>query len=239
MRSGRPVVCGDVQAPGAIERIAREKGAFVHQIHRDFTFYRQDRKSWRFSAGDVRIDDLPNPALFGSVQFNNAACALHALHMLADRLPLDHAAIENGLRQVRLPGRFQLIADHPVTVILDIAHNPGSARVLANNLRSMPCCGKTHAIFSVLSDKDVVGIFEAVKDQIDVWHLLELKTGRALRLDVLHDYARETLSGKPLHIHSSSLSALNQAMSSAVAGDRIVVFGSVVIVAEAQHCGYN
>lgn len=239
MRAGKPVVCGDSRPPSSIERVALEKGAIAHQLNRDFTYHRRGHDRWSFRAGDYVLDELPSPALFGSVQFNNAACALQVLHLMEGLLPMDKKSIDRGLRHVNLPGRFQLAASRPKTVILDIAHNPSSARALAENLRSMPCDGKTHAVFSVLSDKDVTGIFRAMGEQIDVWHLLELNTGRALRLDVLQECAREAADGKPIHVYPSSQAALRRLESFAADGDRIVVFGSVIMVAEARCCGYN
>lgn len=238
-RAGRPIVCGDINPPRSIARMAKEKGAVLHQLNRDFSYRRQNKSLWSFHAGDCTVEDLPSPSLFGAVQLNNAACALQVLHLMKDRLPVDKADLVYGLTRLHLPGRFQIVETRPRTVILDIAHNPGSARVLAENLRSMPCRGKTHAVFSVLSDKDVLGIFQAMREVVDVWHLLELNTGRALRLDVLKDCAHEVVSGKPIHAYVSTHSALDGATASASADDRIVVFGSVVMVAEAQRCGYN
>lgn len=239
MRAGKPVVCGDAQAPPSIEQVAREKGAIMHQLNRDFSYRRHGDHRWSLTAGDCVIEDLPQPSLFGSVQLNNAACAVKALRLMEDCLPLDRKAIAYGLTHLSLAGRFQIVTTHPRTVILDIAHNPSSARVLAENLRALPCGGKTHAVFSVLSDKDVVGILQAMADQIDVWHVLELNTSRALRLDVLLECVQEVICDKPLHAYLSSRLALDNAMAAAAEDDRIVVFGSVVMVAEAQHYSYN
>ena len=57
------------------------------------------------------------------------------LTSLRDRLPVDATAIRAGLARAWLPGRFQVIPG-PVEWILDVAHNPAAAAVLADHLET-------------------------------------------------------------------------------------------------------
>ncbi len=57
---------------------------------------------------------------------------LQALEELDLYIPIE--AIHQGLQTVSVPGRFQVIPGK-VTTILDVAHNPASARLLAENLK--------------------------------------------------------------------------------------------------------
>ena len=54
----------------------------------------------------------------------------------ATRCPWQRGAIREGLVAVELPGRFQVLPGRP-TIVLDVAHNPHAARVLAAALGAM------------------------------------------------------------------------------------------------------
>jgi dihydrofolate synthase/folylpolyglutamate synthase len=56
-----------------------------------------------------------------------------ALDCLRERLPLAMQDVRRGLAEVSLPGRFQVLPGRP-QVVLDVAHNPEAAAVLAANL---------------------------------------------------------------------------------------------------------
>jgi len=78
----------------------------------------------------------------------SSSAALAALSCVHERLPVTRAAIEAGLRDVRLPGRFQILDFHGVVQwILDVAHNPLSAQTLADNLMACVEPRRTMAIF--------------------------------------------------------------------------------------------
>jgi len=96
-------------------------------------------------------------ALAGSHQLWNAALAIKALS-LAD-LDVSEEAIARGLREVSWPGRFQLA--HP-RFIIDGAHNPASARRLAQTWREVYGDKRASLILGILRDKDVRGICEAL-----------------------------------------------------------------------------
>jgi dihydrofolate synthase/folylpolyglutamate synthase len=131
---------------------------------------------------------------------------------------------------VRLPGRFQRIPGL-VEVVLDVAHNPESARALAENLRAYPVAGKTHAVFALLADKDAAGVIAPLQDCFDTWFVAGLAGDRG--------QPAETLAArlKP-YVHTdvttceNPLDAFLAARRHAVEGDRITVFGSFHTVAE-------
>src|SRR5256885_16986345 len=63
---------------------------------------------------------------------------------------------------VELPARFQVLPGRP-TVVLDVAHNPQAAGVLAENLAGMGFYPETYAVFGMLRDKDIEGVCRALK----------------------------------------------------------------------------
>ena len=231
MRGHKPVICGDLAPPGAIAATAKEKQALLYQIGEDFQV-RREVASWRFACADHEMRELPLPALFGEVQLHNAACVLMALRCVRDKLPVTRDAVAAGLENVKLEGRFQIIRKQH-TMIFDIAHNPHSATVLSNNLLRLPGDGYTHAVFSVLSDKDVKGMLKNLAPLVDYWHLAEVRASRALRLDLLRDQVRESVPHGHSSMYVSVADACHGALSQMREGDRLLVFGSMITVAEA------
>ena len=121
----------------------------------------------------VRRHGLPLPALRGTYQLGNAAAALAALHALNDRLPVSQGAVKQGLIEVEWPGRFQVLPGRPVTV-LDVGHNVHAAIAMERALADMAYFPMTYAVFSMLRDKDIGGVVQAVKGRIDQWHIAPL-----------------------------------------------------------------
>jgi dihydrofolate synthase/folylpolyglutamate synthase len=212
MRAGKPVVCGDPNPPASIASEAARIGANLLQYGRDFT-----------SAG------IPPLALKGDVQVQNAACVVTALQQLQAVLPISDTAIAEGLRTVTLPGRMQKVWDAP-ELLLDVAHNPHAATELALWLKKNPVAGKTSAIFSILADKDISGVLEIMAEHMDAWHLIPLQGQRAASMDLLKTKMEEAGVQTPIHFHSDFQSAWNSVRLSAEKQDRVVAFGSFLVV---------
>ena len=128
-RASRPAVLGSADMPQSVFAAAEALGTPLRVPGIDFTFACLCR-SLGMEESRLRLHELPLPALAGQQQPGNAAAALAALAELRTRLPFDAGAIARGLRAVRLPGRFEVSAGDPQW-ILDVAHNPQAAEVLA------------------------------------------------------------------------------------------------------------
>ena len=83
-----------------------------------------------------------------------------------------------------LPGRFQVLPGRPA-IVLDVAHNPHAARVLAATLGAMGYFPATIAVFGMLADKDVRGVIDAVKARIDAWFVASLPGPRGAAADAI------------------------------------------------------
>lgn len=228
-RAGEPAVCADPDPPHSLINHAHAIGAKLLRAGREFSFDRLD-DGWNFRMGETQLPGLPMPALAGAHQLANAAAALAALAQLGEVLPVSLAAIHGGLVNANLPGRFQRIPG-PVEVILDVAHNPESARALADNLCAHPARGKTYAVFALLADKDAGGVIEPLKDCFDGWLVAGLAGERGRPGEALAAQVRARVSA-PVSAHDHPLSAFHAAKRLASEGDRITVFGSFYTVAE-------
>jgi dihydrofolate synthase / folylpolyglutamate synthase len=233
-RSGRPAIFGSRAMPASIAEVARELGSDLQRLGHEFDWTRAGA-NWTWRKGDHIERDLPPPALHGEAQYDNAAAVLAMLQSISARLPVERAAIERGLRTVRLPGRFQILQQRgprEIEWILDVAHNPAAARTLAGQLAASPKGGRTIAVCGILGDKDVEGIAAALQGSFDSWVVVELKGARALDADVLAQRLQRADANVEA-IAADVATGCGAAEALAVAGDRIVVFGSFLTVAPA------
>lgn len=225
MRRARPVVVGMPAPPRSVLDAAQQLGSDLRLRGRDFDGVERPDGTWTYRDSGVELAGLPAPALAGVVQVGNAATALAALRSLSGRLALGRSAVEEGLRRVRLPGRFQRVADRRgFEWVLDVAHNPDSARTLAANLARYPATGCTIAVCGMLGDKDVEGVVGCLAASATRW--IAAGTDGPRGLDCSSLAARAAARGIAMEHGGGIADAMDLAASMAGPGDRIVVFGS-------------
>jgi dihydrofolate synthase/folylpolyglutamate synthase len=229
-RRGRPAVIADPSPPDGLVDAARDIGANVVRAGVDFRIER-DASGWRWIGGDTVVA-LPDPTLAAPCQHANAAGAIALLHAMRDRLGFDPAALARGVVAARVPGRLQQSSGQP-GLIIDVAHNPQAARVLARWLADHPVDGRTFAVFSALGDKDIAGIGAAVAAQIDRWFVAGLDAETDRGLDAERVAAKLDDVADQLSRHADVTRALDAAFESRGSGDRIVAFGSFHVAAAA------
>jgi dihydrofolate synthase/folylpolyglutamate synthase len=232
-----PFICADPRPPETVEQVARAIGADIWRLGVDFNF-QGDRQQWSWAGRGQRRNALAYPALRGVNQLINASAALAALSALRHTLPVSQGAVRSGLALVEIPGRFQVLPGQPA-VILDVAHNPHAAGVLAANLDQMGFFPKTIAVAGILSGKDAPEIFRRLGERIDHWCLATLDGSHAgVRARTSEDLlaALHTVHPQADAIcFSNPAEAYRHAQGLAGPNDRIVVFGSFVTVAEIEH----
>ena len=229
-RRGKPAIVADPDPPRSVHERASAIGADLRLVGRDFGYRRQGRQ-WMFWGPLGRRSGLAYPALRGARQLSNASAALAALDALRARLPVGMQDIRNGLARVELPARFQVLPGRPA-VVLDVAHNPQAAAVLAENLDDMGFYPQTHAVFGMLRDKDIGGVCRAVKSRISTWLAAGLSVPRGASAQALaHALASAGAAGE-VSCFDNPREAYAAATKRANENDRIVVFGSFHTVAE-------
>lgn len=221
-RAGRAAVLGSGVMPDSVSEVARTLGTRLNVPGRDYRYIVNDSR-WDWRGRDSAFVGLPYPALAGSHQIGNAATTLAALAELRHRLPLSFEQVAAGLRQVRLRGRFEVIAGNPEW-ILDVAHNPDAASLLALNLRERPRSAATIAIVGILADKDAPGVVAPLLPQVDTWIAVGLGGPRGLTAAELKQRCGALANG---WLETRDVvEACERATRLAAPVDRIVVFGS-------------
>jgi dihydrofolate synthase/folylpolyglutamate synthase len=252
-RTGKPAVCADPDPPASLLDYARNCGARLRRLGVDFAVElpaipHGAARQWNYRSTQPRGSRpaLPWPALRGAHQLYNAAGVLAAVESLAERRPVDQQAVRRGLAGVQLAARFQVVPGRP-SIILDVAHNAHAARALAQALQehgvppvqdagdsAATRMGRTLAVFGMLRDKDARAVVQSLEAQIDAWHLAATHGERGQDAAQLLDAAFAAEARQRCAAHANVAAALDAAVGGANADDRIVVFGSFVIVAEAM-----
>jgi dihydrofolate synthase/folylpolyglutamate synthase len=124
--------------------------------------------------------DESSIALAGSNQKENAALAIAALR--AAKIDVDDSAIARGLASIDWPGRFQRWDQR---TIIDGAHNPAAARLLAKTWREIFGAQRATLVVAILSDKDLRGICEALAPISESVLLPKIRSERAVDPNVL------------------------------------------------------
>ncbi|RME32680.1 MAG: bifunctional tetrahydrofolate synthase/dihydrofolate synthase [Gammaproteobacteria bacterium] len=227
-RPGAVAVCAEADPPRTLleeaQRLRTRRLANRLDYH-----YREAGRRWDFECGEQRLQGLPRPALEGSFQLQNAAAVLALLTGLREVLPVAREAIEQGLREVRLAGRIQRVPG-PVELILDVAHNPQAASVLASQLRERPARGRTWCLLGMLRDKDCAGVGQILGPLVDGWHVCTLQATRGAAAPLLADSLRVAGVEGEIAVHESVEQGYRAVLSRARPGDRVVVMGSFLTV---------
>jgi dihydrofolate synthase/folylpolyglutamate synthase len=163
-------------------------------------------------------------ALSGTHQKQNAALALSALHTA--KIEVNDTAIARGLATVVWPGRFQLWDER---TIIDGAHNPAGARILAETWRENFGHRQATIVLAVLQEKDVAGICAALRPIARRWLLPSIRSERAFAPEELRLTIQEQLPDTPVAVMASFGAAWDEALRDAAP---ILVTGSLHFAGE-------
>ncbi len=231
LRAAQPAVYAETDMPAGFLQTARAIGAQLYHVGDDYHYtIGQDAWNWRCDAAQHHA--LPLPSMRGDYQIQNAAGVLMVLHLLREQLPVSRKALEQGLIQANLPGRFQIIAAEPL-IILDVAHNQEAAAVLAANLASMQLHGKLRALFSMYADKPLQAVVATLENVVDEWYLYPLDDVRGCSVEELSAAVLQAGGDAEVNCSDSLQNAFQDAKQASAAGDVILIFGSFGVVGEA------
>ena len=182
-----------------------------------------------------------NSPLGGQHQQRNIALAIAAAIDLRNRCGynITNAAIEQGIRNTRWPGRLELIGSN---LLLDVAHNPAGAWTLRGAISSLPDSQPRTLIFSCLRDKNLAemsrilfSLFDSSTDgdplrRNDHLILAPIANPRAASMDDLIA-AAESL-GVPAIPSASVAEALATARQVTPVDGLVIATGSVYLIGE-------
>jgi dihydrofolate synthase / folylpolyglutamate synthase len=240
IKPGIPVVCSPQpdEAQVVLDKVSAERNAVLTCVGRDIGFeaggHSLDgqnlsvrKKQGAFNSTKSVILRIP---LLGAHQVVNAATAYTALR--ESGLSLSDEAIRIGFAEVHWPCRFEIVRREP-PVVLDSAHNLDSFEKLGQTIEDYFPGRRVILIFGASEDKDVKGMFKALKPYL--WRVVGTKAihPRALEPEKIVETAN--LLGIPAEAVSSVETALARALElSATDGELVLSAGSMFVTAEVK-----
>ena len=229
IKQGIPVVCGALPTDVAalLKHIADEHNAPAYFFSRDFTFSLKNNGRFDYRGLKWRLIDLI-VALRGRHQKRNAALALAGLEIAERDFPVPEAALREGLKTVRWPGRFEIVRDHPA-IVLDGAHNGEGVRALIEELENFREQRRVKLLFASMEDKDWRLMLESLSEVVDEIVLTRVNMGRCA--DPF--YLASQLGGNVAHrAIGNARSALDYVLDGADSNDVILIAGSLYLIGE-------
>lgn len=231
-RANKPALFGSSNIPQTVSNYAGQINADFMRLNHEFS-YKKSAQSWDFNCEEQKLYSLPYPSLRGEEQAQNAALALAALYKLRDKFPLTSSQIKNGLLQTKLFGRFQVLPGTP-QIVLDTAHNPQAIESLRQNMLKLHFARRNFAVFGVADDKDWIQIITSCSKDFDVWYLAPINSERSASVEKLAQaLEHQGINNKNIIINSDIESATEKCYQQLTSEDRMVCFGSFLVVESA------
>ncbi|WP_240223357.1 bifunctional tetrahydrofolate synthase/dihydrofolate synthase [Rheinheimera hassiensis] len=224
-------IIGELNPPPSVLHKAAELACKTVLVQRDYHYqydYQQQGQSWQWQGVSQQFDNLPVPAL----PVQNAACSLAVLEQL-NMLP-SAQQLSSVLANLTLAGRMQWLQQQPA-IIVDVAHNPQSARYLAQQLLLLkPRFRRILAFVGMLKDKDIEQTLLPLTPLFEQWHLVSLKGVRGATAEQLDKVLAP--HGVVTQLHDDTQSTYQQLQQRLQNDELLVVFGSFITVSAVLSC---
>ena len=171
--------------------------------------------------------------VFGSHQAQNLAVAVAAVEAFlgGGEVQIADDILRSAISDVSSPGRLQLIKTEP-PILLDGAHNPAGAQILANALRAEFSDKPLVGVVAVLADKDVAGLISNLAGIFESVVITQSSSPRSMPAVELELVATQSLGQEVSSISDFHL-ALERAKQRAIEIDgMVVVTGSITLVGD-------
>ena len=175
-----------------------------------------------FDCGSRKNLVLP---LLGDHQLHNASVVLSiADTLIGEGWKISEQNIYDGIRDVRWPGRFDIVCRKPLFII-DGGHNPQCIEALVKNIRDYLAGKKVIALTGVLADKDYADMYKPVMPLVDRFVCITPPNPRKLEAEQLAQYLRD--AGAQAQAGESILDGVKKAMDLAGEDGVVLCFGSL------------
>ena len=175
-----------------------------------------------FDCGSRKNLVLP---LLGDHQLHNASVVLSVADtLIGEGWNISEQNIYDGIRDVRWPGRFDIVCRKPLFII-DGGHNPQCIEALVKNIRDYLAGKKVVALTGVLADKDYADMYKPVMPLVDRFVCITPPNPRKLEAEQLARYLRQ--AGAQAQASESILDGVKKAMELAGKDGVVLCFGSL------------
>lgn len=238
VKPGVPSVIGpqwSSDAMGVFEQVAHDRGSPMVTVAERFAMRREstDLRGQSITlTADGNEYSLWTP-LLGDHQIENVATAVAAVEVLRERgynVPDD--SIEQGVREVCWPARFQVYVRDGKTITVDGAHNPYSVGRLVETVRQLLDTGRVVLVFGSLGGHSAEGMLEVFADLAPEVVAVQSRHPRSAHASVTAETVRRmglNLVGE----FNTVAQGLRHAIETARPEDLVLCSGSLALAAEA------
>lgn len=239
VKAGVPVVSGVegasaamVSAAEVIASVAYERGAQLVTATQRIAVV--PAGAGRMRATTSAWGTLELDATRAGAASDNAATALATLDVLAARgVSIPAAAVIEGFREARWPGRFERSPSQD-RLVWDGAHNaPGAVR-LAAMWRDAGLAAPQAIVFAVAHDKDVVAMLEPLRGLMPEPRLIATRTGSERALDPHEIASAAAATGWSASVAVDVATACRGALTTTAPDGLVLLTGSLFAVGEAM-----
>jgi dihydrofolate synthase/folylpolyglutamate synthase len=172
--------------------------------------------------------------LRGKHELQNATSALAAAGALRNSgWALEQPAMQQGLRKVRWPGRFEVLPWKP-PLVLDVSHNVPGAQTVVDTFGSFFPGKRALFVIGMMKDKDYAGFLRTVQPIASRFVLTQPQVDRAAEAGAL----AKALTGDNGECVPNVSEAVDRALGMADSDEVVVITGSFYTLGEAmQHLG--
>jgi dihydrofolate synthase/folylpolyglutamate synthase len=176
--------------------------------------------------------DLETP-LLGSHQAINAACGVTAAEALTlYGAEISEEAVYQGLRDVRWPGRLEIVQNKPL-VVLDGAKDLEAVKALVKAVEENFTYRKLTTVISISSDKNIQEMIACLAQITDKFIVTRHRVShRSADTDTIAAQIRH--SEKPYEVMEKPSEAIEAAINSSSEQDMVLITGSVFFAGEAR-----
>ncbi|MBP5281801.1 MAG: bifunctional folylpolyglutamate synthase/dihydrofolate synthase [Lachnospiraceae bacterium] len=167
-------------------------------------------------------------------QMENAALAVRTIEELDQGHNIKAEQIQNGLAKAFWPGRMEEVLPN---VFVDGAHNEDGVRAFLESVRADGWQGRRSLVFSAVKDKQYEKMLGEILSSglFAELYLVPIHTGRATKVEVLENLARElTVGDVSIAAFDDVKHALEELLQRQEKDQRIYVAGSLYLVGEVK-----
>jgi dihydrofolate synthase/folylpolyglutamate synthase len=171
--------------------------------------------------------------MLGYHQVINASLSVAAFELLnKEGLNISVESLREGLIKAKIRGRFEIITFNERIIILDIAHNPDSAKAFHDTFREKFKNEKAIFVFAALKNKLVKEIFSEISDISEFFVFTELSSVDSYSTEELRLILSEVdISKEAIEIKDKN-EAFIYALINSKKNDIICITGSSYLVGE-------
>jgi dihydrofolate synthase/folylpolyglutamate synthase len=230
-RFQRPLVLADYNPPESLINHAQSLNCDIFRWGNDFGVAQEGeiftRKGLRVPLSTI---NLPKTSVAAAVQICELEHCLPAM-----------AALKKIVAKTSLPGRMQSMVCGHLQLLLDVAHNPAAAELLAIELVRRQLT-PVLAVVAMMDDKDIIGSLAPFKNSVIAWHCVTLPDNpraavpKKLADILVNDLAvpsNQVFAGASVAETLALLERSSQSGSPSHKSPTVLIFGSFFTVAEA------